>query len=105
MTKKITLDPSIATLLDIDSVSQDEHVNVNFTANENWTGDFEFVVYNSIAKNSFVKPSGALNISGKLMTLTLEPALQGLTVGAHYYEIVSLSTKRILFKGLLNIVK
>lgn len=105
MSKKITLDPSIATLLDIDSVAQDERVNINFTANENWTGEFEFIVYNSIAKNSFVKPIGALTIAGMIMTLVVEPVAQGLVVSSHYYEIVSISTKRVLFKGLLNIVK
>lgn len=105
MQKKIILDPSIATLLDIDSVAHGERVTVNFTASENWTGAFDFVVYNSVAKNSFVKPAGALTVVGKVMTLVLEPASQGLDVDKHYYEIVSTSTKRILFKGDLNVTK
>lgn len=105
MSKKITLDPSIATLLDIDSVAQGERVTVNFTANENWTGAFEFVVFNSAAKNSFVKPAGALTVVAMVMTLVVEPFVQSLDVGAHYYEIVSISTKRVLFKGLLKIIK
>jgi hypothetical protein len=103
--QKITLNPSIATLLDIDSVGHGERVTVNFTANENWTGGFEFVVYNSIAKNSFVKPAGAITVVEKAMVLMIEPIEQVISVGAHYYEIVSISTKRVLFKGLLNIVK
>jgi len=47
MSKKITLDPSIATLLDIDPVGNGKRVEIKFTATENWTGNFEFVVYNS----------------------------------------------------------
>lgn len=105
MSEKITLDPSIATVLDIDSVGYNERVAVNFTASENWSGDFEIVVYNSIAKNSFFKPVNAINVVGTVMTVTLEPIVQGLAVDAHYYEICSISTKRILFKGLLNITK
>lgn len=105
MNQKIKLDPSIATLLDIDSVAHGERVTVNFTANENWTGSFEFVVYNSIAKNSFVKPVGALTVMSMVMTVVVEPSIQGLDVAAYYYEIVSTSTKRVLFKGLLNIIK
>lgn len=105
MSKKITLDPSIATLLDIDSVAQGERVTVNFTANENWTGAFDFVVFNSAAKNSFVEPAGALTVAAMVMSLVIEPVAQGLAVGQHYYEIVSSTTKRVLFKGLLNIIK
>lgn len=105
MQKKITLDPSIAVTLDIDSISYGERVGIIFTGAENWTGDFEFTVYNSAAKTSFIKPVGALTINAKVMTITVEPAVQGLVANAHYYEISSVSTKRILFKGLLNITK
>lgn len=106
MSKKITLDPSIATILDIDPVGHDERVDdLKFTASGDWIGDFEFVVYNSTGKNSFVKPAGALNIVGKVMTLVIEPSVQGIAVGTYYYEIFSLTAKRVYFKGLLNIVK
>lgn len=102
---KITLNPSIAQILDIDPIAYNERVNVYFNADENWTGDFEFVVYNSAQKNRFVKPVDALTVVAKRMTLVIEPIAQGLTATANYYEIVSLSTKRVVFKGLLNIIK
>jgi hypothetical protein len=105
MSKKITLDPSIATLLDISPVGHEERVQILFTASENWTGSFDFVVYNSTAKNAFLQPSGALTVSDNVMTLVIEPAAQGISIAPNYYEISSTSTKRILFKGLLNIVK
>lgn len=105
MSKKITLDPSIATILDIGPIGYNERVEIKFTASENWVGDFEFVVYNSTAKNSHVEPTDALGVEGEVMTLVIEPKEQSLTVGSHYYEISLLEHKRIVFKGLLNIVK
>jgi len=105
MSKIINIDPSIARVVNINPVGYGEHVEIKFTANENWTGDFEYTVYNSEAKNSNVKPAGALPIVEKVMTLIIEPSTQGLYVNSHYYEIVSVSTKRVLIKGLLKIVK
>jgi hypothetical protein len=105
MSKKTTLDPSIATILDIDPVGHEERVEIKFTASENWTGDFEFVVYDCAFKNSFVKPAGALVKADNLMTMIIEPSVQGLAVGSRYFEIFSLTAKRVLFKGLLNIIK
>jgi hypothetical protein len=102
--KKVVIDPSIATILDIDSVAYNERVEIKLTASENWRGAFEFVVYNSAQKNRFVKPANALTIVDKIMTLVIEPAAQGLETTYNYYEIVSTS-KRVLFKGLLNIIK
>jgi hypothetical protein len=105
MSNKITLDPSIAVKLDINSVGLNELVVILFTANENWVGEFEFSVFNSSAKNTVVKPTEALVVEEKIMTLRLEPSTQGLTANMHYYEIVSLDTKRVIFKGLLNVTK
>jgi hypothetical protein len=105
MESKITLDPSIASTIDISPVGFEEQVNIYFTASENWTGDFEFVVYNSAQKNRFVKPTNALTVVEKRMHLVINPKIQGLTATANYYEIVSTTTKRVIFKGLLNIVK
>ena len=102
---KITLDPSIAVTLDIDSVAHGERVAIKFTADADWTGDFEFVVYNSVAKNSFVKPVNALTVLAMVMTLVIEPKIQLLVANTHYYEILSVSTKRVLFKGNLIITK
>jgi hypothetical protein len=105
MLKKIILDPSIAQVLDIDPIAYNERVNVYFNADEKWTGDFEFVVYNSAQKNRFIKPTNALAVVAKRMTLVIEPLAQSLEPNSHYYEIVSISAKRVIFKGLLNIIK
>jgi hypothetical protein len=103
--KITTLDPSIAFGLNIDPVAYEEWVYVYFNASENWTGDFEFSVYNSAQKNQVVKPVNALIVTGKQMQLLLKPSVYGLEPKAHYYEIVSVSTKRVIFKGILNIIK
>lgn len=105
MSKKITIDPSIATLLDIDPVGYEERVKITFTANENWIGAFTCIVYNSEAKNRFIDISTTLKVEGMVMNLLIEPKIQLLASAAYYYEIVSVGTKRLLFKGLLNIIK
>jgi hypothetical protein len=102
---RITIDPSIATTLDINNVGFAERSNIYFNADENWAGTFEFSVYNSAQKNTVVKPANALSVSEKRMHLLIRPSNQGLTAGMNYYEIVSLSTERVVFKGNLNIIK
>lgn len=103
--KPITIDPSIAVALDIDSVAHSERVAVRFTADADWTGTFELVVYNSAAKNSFVKPADALRVLGKEMTWVIEPLAQSLSDRTHFYEIVETQSKRIMFRGKLVITK
>ena len=103
--KPITIDPSIAVELDIDRVAHSERVAMRFNADADWTGTFELIVYNSAAKNSFVKPEGALTVVGKLMTWVIEPLAQGLSDRTHFYEIVETQAKRIVFRGQLKITK
>jgi hypothetical protein len=103
--KQITIDPSIAVELDIDRVAHSEHVEIRFNADADWTGTFELIVYNSAAKNSFVKPANALTVAAKVMTWVIEPLAQGLTDRLHYYEIVETQSKRIIFRGQLKITK
>lgn len=103
--KKITIDPSVAVELDIDSVAYNERVELKFTSDSDWTGIFDYAVYNSVAKNTVNKPLAALTIAGKVMTLVIEPATQAIEAGSHYYELLSVSTKRVIFKGNLIITK
>ena len=102
---RITIDPSIATVVDIATVGFNERANIYFTADQAWAGDFEFSVYNSAQKNSVVKPEDALTVTGNRMHLFIKPSAQGINAGMNYYEIVSVSTERVVFKGLLNIIK
>lgn len=103
--KKISIDPSIAIELDIDRVAHSERVAIRFVADANWTGTFEFVVYNSSAKNSYIKPANALTVVDNVLTLILEPIEQGISAGQHYHEIVETQSKRIIFRGNLKITK
>lgn len=103
--KQITIDPSIAVELDIDRVAHSERVAIRFNADAEWTGTFELVVYNSAAKNSFVKPANALAVVAKVMTWVIEPLAQGLSDRTHFYEIVETQAKRIIFRGQLKISK
>ena len=103
--KHITIDPSIAVELDIDRVAHSERVAIRFNADADWTGTFELVVYNSAAKNSFVKPADALTVVGRVMTWIIEPLAQSLSDRTHFYEIVETQSKRIIFRGQLKITK
>lgn len=103
--KKISIDPSIAVDLDIDRVAHSERVEIRFVADANWTGAFEFIVYNSSAKNSHIKPANALAVVDNIMTLVIEPIEQGISAGQHYHEIVETQSKRIIFRGKLQITK
>jgi tRNA(Leu) C34 or U34 (ribose-2'-O)-methylase TrmL len=105
MSKIINLDPSIARIVNINPVGFNETRRVFFRASANFVGDFEFVVYDSSAKKTTLKPTGALAVVNDLMTLTLSPSSQGIAIQANYYEIFEKDSKSVIFKGLLNIVK
>jgi hypothetical protein len=103
--QKITINPSIAVELDIDSIAHSEKVEINFSADVNWTGTYEVTIYNSQAKNTEVKPTGAIKMVDKVMTWTIEPKTQGIEPEPKYYEIVETQSKRLVFKGKLVITK
>jgi hypothetical protein len=105
MSKTINLDPTIATTANIGPIGYDETIDFLFKCSEDWADEFEFVVYNSTAKNTEIKPAGALSVVDDLMTLSMKAPTQGIEVGTHYYEIFNLTKKRVYFKGSLNIVK
>ena len=100
----VQLDPSIAIELDIDSIGLKEKVTLRFSADANWTDTYEVLVYNSEAKNTVLQPEGLL-VTDKVMTWTIEPEAQGIAPRTHFYEIVATQTKRILFRGKLQITK
>ena len=103
--KKVVIDPSIAVVVDINSIAFAEIVNIYFNATANWTGFFGFKVWNSFQKNTEIAVNGAITIVGTLMTLQIDPCNQNLPPHKYYYEILSLDTNRILFKGELTITK
>jgi hypothetical protein len=102
---KLTIDPSIAVELDIDSLSLDERVEILFDAEADWIGNYEVKIYNSNAKNAMVSPSASLLINAKSMKWIIEPNQQNLSANTHYYEIYEAQTKRVIFKGKLVITK
>lgn len=103
--QKIIINPSIAVELDIGPISVSERVTIRFNADADWTGDFELLIFNSIAKNLKIKPDNALVVNDKVMTLIVDPTAQGLADKTHFFEIVEKRAKRIVFKGNLNITK
>lgn len=105
MTNKITIDPSIAVELDIDSISRVEKVDIIFTADASWSGTYQVTIYNSPSKNTIIRPMGVLNAVDKVINWTIDPVSNNIEVGVHYYEIVESQAKRVMFKGKLVIVK
>jgi hypothetical protein len=103
--KKVVIDPSIAVVVDINSIAFYENVNIYFNATLNWIGSFDFKVWNSYQKNTFFAVNGAITIVDTLMILKIDPSNQNLVAQNYYYEIMSVDTSRIIFKGDLIIVK
>jgi hypothetical protein len=103
--QKITIDPSIAVELNVDSLSVDELVKIVFEGSANWTGNYQVKIYNSSAKNTVITPSDALTVAGKVMTWTIQPKEQGLSDNNYYYELSETESKRVVFKGALVIKK
>lgn len=103
--KKVVIDPSIAVVVDINSVAFAEIVNIYFNATANWIGAFNFKVWNSYQKNTAFAVNGAITIVDTLMTLNIDPGNQNLVADKYYYEISSVETNRIIFKGELTITK
>lgn len=101
----LKLDASIAAILDITNIRLAEKVIITMTADEDWTGTYAFTVFNSTAKNSNIPLPLAVVVNQKNMILTIEPIVQQLAFGRHYYEIFNTLTKRIEFMGHLNIEK
>ena len=103
--QKVTIDPSIAIVVDIASVGHEEDENIYFKADSDWIGAYVCKIWNSDKKNTLQPVSNNLSVIGKIMTFRIAPSVQNLEPKAHYYEIWSTTEKRIIFKGLLNIVK
>ena len=103
--QKVVINPSIAAVVDINSIGMAENVNIYFNATSNWLGLFEFHVWNSDKKNTAFTVTGAITIVDTLMTLKIDPTNQNLHDDEYYYEISSLNDKRIIFKGKLVITK
>lgn len=105
MKNRLLLDPSISAIIDIDPVALSEEVNIYFTADDNWVGDFTINIFNSENKNQSQEITNALNVTDNVMTWTIAPTEQEISVGKKYYEIYDNDSKRIVFKGILNIIK
>lgn len=101
----VTINPSIAVIVNITPIGVKEIVPIYFAAEQNWAGSYELKLYNSDKKNSTVTPTGTpIAILTTIMTWTIDPTGQAIPVDNYYYEITHVESKRILFKGNLNIV-
>ena len=113
MNNKVTINPSIAAIVEIDSIGKSEVVPIYFTAEENWTGTYTFKIWNSDKKNDEIEVPetftitvdeeeitvDTLKVQEKQMTLTIAPAKQNITEGSFYFEITHDQSNRIIFKG------
>ena len=103
-TNTLKLDASIAAVLDITNIQHREKVIVTITnEDEDWTGTYALTVFNSAVKNSSQDIAAAVTTNGKELLLTIEPIAQQLDAGTYYYEIFNTITKRVEFKGDLEI--
>lgn len=104
MTNRVSVNPSIASIVDIDNIGINEIVPIYFTAENDWLGDFSFTIFNTEAKND-AKIVDAIAVAAKVITLTISPVVQTIVAGKYYYEIFSEDLDRIVFKGSLKIEK
>jgi hypothetical protein len=103
--QKVEINPSIAAIVNINSVGYSELAYVYFKAATPWVGTFEYKVWNSFQKNIAITVANAIMVVGDLMTLKIDASNQSLPADKYYYEISSVDTKRIIFKGELIITK
>lgn len=103
--QKVEINPSIAAIVNINSVGYSELAYVYFKAATPWIGTFEYKVWNSFQKNTAITVANAITVVGDLMTLEIDASNQNLPADKYYYEISSIDTKRIIFKGELIITK
>jgi hypothetical protein len=105
MSQKITINPSIATILNINWISIHEVVPIYFTASTNWINNYIFSIWSSEDKTNKIEiENSPISISQNVMTLTLNPIQQKIPAGKFYYEITDNTSKRIIFKGEINIL-
>lgn len=101
----ITINPSVAATVNINSVGFAEMANIYFKGELPWLGTFEFNVWNSVQKNTSIDVPDAITSSGDLLTLKIDPTNQNLPAAKYYYEIFSVVAKRVIFKGEITITK
>ena len=101
----ITINPSVAATVNINSVGFVEMANIYFKGQIPWLGAFKFNVWNSVQKNTFIDVLDAITIAGDLLTLKIDPTNQNLPADKYYYEIFSIEAKRVIFKGEIVITK
>lgn len=101
----LTVDLAVAQVTHLENVSYNEQVKVYFEGETPWLGAYGVKVFNSEAKNTEYPMADALEVEDTMMTLLLRPATQGLVANTYYYEISSITDKRVLVKGTLKIIK
>lgn len=101
---RVTLNPSIAAIVDIDAVWKNEVKTIRFTAPEAFVGNFNFKVWNSEKKNTeFETTNGTLEVSGNQLILKIDPTAWQLKADDYYTEIYSETQKSNIVIGKLVI--
>ena len=102
----VTINPSMAAIVNIKDIGKAEIVPIYFTANENWVGTYGFKLFNSDKKNDETSITGTpLEVLNALMTLTIDATIWNAKAGSYYYEISKIEDRRVIFKGSLNIIE
>lgn len=92
--------------LSIKSVYMSEQVLVTFLFKDvPWEKDYKLLVHNSISKHEIIEVYNKLIISNLEMVLIIEPLVQNINVGNHYYEIFDTINKRVQYSGTLEVKK
>lgn len=99
-----TLDTSIASIINIQNVGKSEVVIVDFNAIDGvWDGAYTFKLYDGKHKNDVVPTTGVITNDEAKITLSIDAENNSLEPGCYWYEVFNTTTKRVEFKGDLEI--
>ena len=92
--QKITINPSIAVIVDIASVGHKELENIYFKADSNWLGDYDCKIWNSYQKNTQFTVSDnvtvAFSFSGyEIIILKTDSSVNTVTVKGSGSELIN----------------
>ncbi|WP_264522130.1 hypothetical protein [Flavobacterium sp. N1994] len=122
MKQQVTIDPSIAGIVNIATIGKNEIVPIYFEAEQNWVGSYVYKVWTTDKKTTaltipetfYVQVDAppaepvvykTIEVIEKIMTLIIAPAEQNLTSGDFYFEIIEQNSSRVVFKGIKKIVE
>lgn len=98
----VTINPSIAVVVNISPIIKGETVPIFFDAEENWVGAYDVKLWNSDKKNEDFNDIATVATALKRMTLIINTS-SNTKAGGYYYEIIK-DNDRVIFKGKIEIL-